>query len=123
MTITSETAQSGMVSHEVERDGEDVEIVTRFGAGCQLSERRTCNVTPEHARELAEALLEVSGYSDIAQSIKAYAEWRKATGKVIRDIQKDGPMFVLDGDEWKVSKIEIQPHESGMLVQVNGRLV
>ena len=106
MTITSETAQSGMVSHEVRRDGEDVRVKVSFAGGYAGG---AYSITPEHARELAEALLEVSGYPDIAQSINAYAEWRKATGKVIRDIQKDGPMFVLEGDQWNVSKIEIQP--------------
>jgi hypothetical protein len=58
MTITSETAQSGMVSHEVERDGEDVEIITRK---LDTVVRFAVNVTPAHARELAMALMEVAG--------------------------------------------------------------
>ena len=59
MTITSETARSGMVSHEVRMDGEDVEIVLRREAfpGAYVS----VNVTPEHARELAKVLMEVAG--------------------------------------------------------------
>jgi hypothetical protein len=58
MKITSETDQSGVVSHEVERDGADVRVITRWGAAGQCM---AVNVTPEHAREPAKALMEVVG--------------------------------------------------------------
>ena len=59
--IQSETDQSGRVSHEVKRDGDDVEIVMRREGGAWLG----VNVTPEHARELAKALIEASGHGPI----------------------------------------------------------
>lgn len=57
-TITGETDQSGHVVHTIERDGEDVTISVRREASLA---RMAVNVTREHARELAKALMEVAG--------------------------------------------------------------
>lgn len=54
-TITGETDQSGRVVHTVERDGEDVRIVVRQENDAWP---RAVNITREHARDLAMALME-----------------------------------------------------------------
>lgn len=56
-TITGETDQSGRVVHTVERDGDDVTISVRREASLA---RMSVNITREHARELAQALMEVA---------------------------------------------------------------
>lgn len=54
-TITGETDQSGVVRHTVERDVEDVRIVVRQENDAWP---RAVNITREHARELAKALMD-----------------------------------------------------------------
>jgi len=56
-TITGETDQSGRVVHTVERDGEDVTISVQREASLASI---VVNITREHARELAKALMEVA---------------------------------------------------------------
>lgn len=56
-TITGETDQSGRVVHAVERDGDDVMVSVR---GEAWASRLSVNITREHARELAMALMEVA---------------------------------------------------------------
>lgn len=58
MKITSETDQSGVVSHEVERDGADVRVKVSFAGGYAGG---AYSITPEHAMELAKALMEAAG--------------------------------------------------------------
>lgn len=63
-TITGETDQSGVVRHTVERDGEDVRLVMRRESDdwvrLRLDGAIPVNITREHARELAMALMEVA---------------------------------------------------------------
>lgn len=58
-TITGETDQSGRVVHTVERDWDDVTILVRWEcATARLNRDLAVNITREHARELAKALME-----------------------------------------------------------------
>src|SRR5574343_501221 len=63
-TITGETDQSGRVVHTVERCGGDVILSVKseaHHAKIRFDGTIPVNITREHARELAQALMEVAG--------------------------------------------------------------